>query len=175
MLWLVIDDLDGASFTIPVKTFVSSPLDVAEFSYHNQGFKVPVLPASSEVEIVVECDFHSEQFQRILRWWEKLKGPAVDYKYDGLIVYSSDAGEFGKPVAERQVYGLWPSIISPDASTLRVTVTFVCDLVGKEQGPNPISFVEDVSEEQKVEIEQQLTPKGLATLARYGVQLVGDQ
>ena len=172
MLWLTVDDPAGGSFAVPVKELVSSPPDIAEYAHHNQIIKFHVAPPPPTVEIIVECDFDSDEFRRMLDWHGQVVGGLVfDYKRTGSLLFSS---EEETPLADRPVYGMWPSTIKPDSSMLRVTITLVCDLVGEDLSENPITFKEDVSEEQKAEIEQALTPKGLATLARYGVEVAGD-
>ncbi len=172
MLHLMVHDFDDMYFMVPVKELVSPPPEVAELTHCNETFKFMPAPSPS-VEIIVECGYHSAELQRLAAWHARVGGLASDYKLEGLLTFSAEAAV--EPLAERPVYGLWPSMIQPDASTLIVAVTLICDLVGKEQLASPITFEESVSEEQKAEIEQALTPKGLATLKRYGVQLVGDQ
>ncbi len=172
MLWLTVDDPAGGSFAVLVKSFVDSPPDIAEYAHRNQIIKFFVAPPPPTVEIVVECDFDSEELRRMLDWYGQVSGGlSADYKRTGSICFSP---EEGASLADRPVYGLWPSTIQLDSSMLRVTITLVCDLVGDDLSDSPITFAEGVSEEQKVEIEQALTPKGLATLARYGVEVVGD-
>lgn len=171
MLWLTVDDPAGGSFAVPVKTLVSPPPDIAEYAFHNQIIKSSVVLPPPTVKIVVECDFDSEEFRRMLDWYgQVVEGLVFDYKRTGSLIFSSEEED----LAGRPVYGMWPSVLSPDSSTLRMTITLVCDLVGEDLSDNPITFAEGVSEAQKAEIEQALTPKGAATLARYGVQLVED-
>lgn len=171
MLHLVVKDFDGTYFMVPVENLVSPPPEFAEFSYYGKTFR-SVVPAPPSVEIIAKCDYDSDECHRILGWWRRVtEGPASDYKREGLLTFSDEASV--GPLAERPVYGLWPSMIYPDALTLIATVTFICDLVGKEQPVSPITFAESISEEQKIEVEQALTPKGLATLKKYGVALAG--
>lgn len=171
MLWLTVDDPVGGNFAVLVKTLVSSPPDIAAYAHHNQIIKFHVALPPPTVKIVVECDFDSEEFRRMLDWYGQVnEGLVFDYKRTGSLVFSSEEED----LAGRPVYGMWPSMIQPDSSMLRVTITLVCGLVGADLSDNPITFKEGVSEEQKAEIEAALTPKGAATLARYGVQLVED-
>ena len=150
MLWLVVNKPDGGSFTVPVKTFVSSPPDVVEIAHHNQIIRSHVLPTKSEVEIAVECDFDSDELRHMRDWYAQVvEGLVFDYKRTGSILLFSEEEE---PLAERPVYGLWPSAMSPDSSTLRMTITLVCDLVGEDLSDNPITFAEGISEEEKVRV-----------------------
>jgi hypothetical protein len=165
----MVKDPDGGSFLLPVKELYAPPPDVVEYAHHGEVLKFAA-PKQPYVEITTECTYVSVAFNRILDWHRALS-VVGDHKRDGALVFCEPGG---KVLAERSVCGMWPSSIAADPSTRTLTTVLVCDLVGAEQPAGSITFAEGVSEEQKAKIEAALTPKGLATLARYGVAVVED-